>query len=549
MEEKKKSAVFHFASYTEKDRSEQVDRKGWVNYGVKNDYPQYLNDMYMGSPTHHALVDSIALMVTGDGISSTDTDTRLQIAKLGFNEVLLPCAVDLKLHGGYYLEVIASKGGGIAEINHVPFEKMRVGEKDEGKIKNFWYSNDWLDPRKKDNKPISLPYFYVNDGSIPVRSIICVKPFSVGSDYYPKPDYVGALNYIELEKEISTFHVNNIKNGLFPSAVVVHKNGIPSHQEKALMMRDLENDLRGAENAGKFVNFFADDSDSAPEIIPFNSNDADNQYSFLSEECTNKIMVGHRVVTPALFGVKTAGQLGQQGELEVGEEIFMRTRVKPMRKQLLKGFETILEALGLFSPITLEEIKPQTTLSVQIDHLQEFIDQGEELGEEWELLDSKRVDGIPIDCEKDLFASVPSSNPNGKSEQDTSLFKVRYAYAPNKVSENTREFCKRMIKAGKVYRFEDIDAASDRPVNPGFGPEGSDTYNLWLYKGGARCHHFWERRIYMKKNNKKISVSEARRIISSLPVDERDEARIQPNDRRVAQRPTDMPNNGYKNPR
>ena len=106
-----------------------------------------------------------------------------------------------------------------------------------------------------------------------------------------------------------------------------------------------------------------------------------------------------------------------------------------------------------------------------------------------------------------------------------------------------------MIKAGKVYRFEDIDAASDRPVNPGFGPEGSDTYNLWLYKGGARCHHFWERRIYMKKNNKKISVSEARRIISSLPVDERDEARIQPNDRRVAQRPTDMPNNGYKNPR
>ena len=176
----------------------------------------------------------------------------------------------------------------------------------------------------------------------------------------------------------------------------------------------------------------------------------------------------------------------------------------------------------MFSPITLEEIKPQTTLSVQIDHLQEFIDQGEEVGEEWELLDSKRVDGIPIDCEKYLFASVPSSNPNGKSEQDTSIFKVRYAYAPDKVSDDTREFCKRMIKAGKVYRFEDINAASDRPVNPGFGPEGSDTYNLWLYKGGARCHHFWERRIYLKKNNEKIYVNEARRIISSLPVDERD---------------------------
>ena len=542
MEDKKKSAVFHFASYEAKDNTETVDRKGWVNYGLKNDYPQYINDMYMGSPTHHALVDSISYMIAGDGINSLDTDTKLQIARLGFNDIIVPCAVDLKLHGGYYLEVIANKGGSIAEVNHIPFDKIRVGEKEEGKVTHFWYSEDWLDTRKRDNKPVMIPSFYVNDGMIPMRSLVCVKPFSIGSDYYPKPDYVGALNYIELEKEISTFHVNNIKNGLFPSAIVVHKNGIPSHTEKSLMMRDLENDLMGAQNAGKFINFFADDSDSAPEIIPFDSNDADNQYSFLSEECTNKIMVGHRVVTPALFGVKTAGQLGQSGELEEGEKIFIRTRIKPMRKQLLNGFETILEALGLFKPITLEEVKEQTSLSK--DYLQEFIDQGEEETEEWELIDSRKVEGRPIDVQ-DMFASVPSSSPQSKSEQDTSLFKVRYAYAPNRVSENTREFCRKMLKAGKIYRYEDIEQASTRPVNKGWGPEGADTYDLWLYKGGGNCHHFWERRIYLRKGNNKISVNEARRIINALPVDERDEARIQPNDKRVAQRPVDMPNNGF----
>ena len=38
------------------------------------------------------------------------------------------------------------------------------------------------------------------------------------------------------------------------------------------------------------------------------------------------------------------------------------------------------------------------------------------------------------------------------SEQDTSLFKVRYKYAGNPKPE--REFCQKVMKAGKVYRKE-----------------------------------------------------------------------------------------------
>jgi hypothetical protein len=106
-----------------------------------------------------------------------------------------------------------------------------------------------------------------------------------------------------------------------------------------------------------------------------------------------------------------------------------------------------------------------------------------------------------------------------------------------------------MVSASKVYRFEDINAASDRAVNPGWGLNGADTYDLWLYKGGGNCHHFWERRVYLRRNNKKISVNEARRIINQLDPSERDEVRLPQNDPRVAQRPTDMPNNGFLNPR
>lgn len=551
MEDKRISKAFHFASYTEKDRTEDVRKMSgakYVEYGKDNDYPEYLNEVYLGSPTHKALVDSISYMIVGNGLQSSDTDARLEIAKLNLDETALRCAVDLKIHGGYYLECIWSNDNSrVAEVNHIPFEKIRVAEKnDDGEVDGYWYSEDWSKVTRKGYRPEWVPMFSTEErGGV---QILCIKPFSVGSDYYPKPDYLGALNYIELEKEISTFHINNIKNGLFPSAFIIWKNGIPDVRERNKLMAEMENDLGGAKNAGKMVNLFSDGQESAPEVVAFDSNNADSQYEFLSKECTDKIMIGHRVVTPALFGVKTAGQLGQQEELKMGEEIFMRTRVSPLRKILLQGFETVLTANGIGATISFE--KQNENVSLSKDPLQELLDAGEEIGDEWELIDSQKVEGEPIDMEKELFARVPSSNPNGASRaQDNEYFKVRYAYAPQTVSDDSREFCRKMVSAKKVYRFEDINAASSRKVNPGWGPNGADTYNLWFYKGGGNCRHFWERRVYLKRNNKKITVGEARRIINQLDPDERAEARLPVNDKRVAQRPKDMPNNGFLNPR
>ena len=102
------------------------------------------------------------------------------------------------------------------------------------------------------------------------------------------------------------------------------------------------------------------------------------------------------------------------------------------------------------------------------------------------------------------------------------------------------------MSARRVYRKEDIIAAGDRAVNKGFGPNGTDTYSIWLYKGGPNCGHFWKRHTYLRKNNKKISVNQAKKVIREAGVNAK---RLEENDRKVATRPADMPNNGYLNPR
>jgi len=102
-----------------------------------------------------------------------------------------------------------------------------------------------------------------------------------------------------------------------------------------------------------------------------------------------------------------------------------------------------------------------------------------------------------------------------------------------------------MIKADKVYRKEDIELAGSKVVNKGFGLNGADTYDIWLYKGGVNCKHFWQRKIYLRKNNKSISVNEARKMINDLEPSERAGAKWEENDKLVAQ-PAQESNNYFK---
>ena len=179
-------------------------------------------------------------------------------------------------------------------------------------------------------------------------------------------------------------------------------------------------------------------------------------------------------------------------------------------------------------------------------HLEEFISLGSDELEGFELFSTAKVDSDDLEDEvnailKEEFreektalskfvelVGTGKATPTRDSEQDTEQYAVRYRYNGNKNPE--RPFCKAMINADKTYRKEDIVRMEDRPVNPGFGKDGTNTYDIWLYKGGGllsnefpggTCRHFWQREIYLKKGSgdkrkinlkNKISVAEARRL-------------------------------------
>jgi len=168
----------------------------------------------------------------------------------------------------------------------------------------------------------------------------------------------------------------------------------------------------------------------------------------------------------------------------------------------------------------------------------DLIEMGEDVDyNEWELIDDRQIE-VPTLLESHLntifqfrTADIPKVDGQ-KSDQDTSLFRIRYRYAGNPLPE--RDFCRRVVTANKVYKVEDLLLAEKRVVNSGFGIGGKDKYSIFKYKGGVNCKHWWQRVIFLKKGNNKISVNQARKMILELEPSQRKEAKWDKNPKEVA---------------
>ena len=195
-----------------------------------------------------------------------------------------------------------------------------------------------------------------------------------------------------------------------------------------------------------------------------------------------------------------------------------------------------------------------------------FLETVEDISEGWELVDEEVVDGEHADfdfedelnkiaSEKVEFATTGVARPDSKSEQDGiskktfDYYRVRYVYAQDnfltRKSGKKRDFCQKMIEAKKLYRKEDIERMSTKRVNAGWGKGGSDTYDIFLFKGGGNCHHFWLRQIYRTELGISVSTKIKDADLVGYTKARSEGFTAKKNDKRVAIAPKRMKNNGF----
>ena len=597
----------------------------WISYGngeYKNTYPQFLIDMYNSSATHSAIVNATASMISGKEIVIDEDGNNLgvfvELKKFLANinrkgetahEIVTKAAFDLKLFGAYALNIIWSKDKTrIAEVHHIPVEQIRVGKTGEsGFVEEYYISSDWTQYRKKEYVPRRVAAYNTQDRSEASQIIYC-GIYSPAMEAYYTPDYVASTNWIMTDHLTSEFHLSNIANGFAPSFWINFNNGVPTDEERFKIEQQITQKFTGAGNAGKFVLTFSDDKNNSPDLQPIQLSDADKQYTVLNELCIQNIMIGHRVTSPMLLGVKTDGQLGGRNEILEAYELYSNTVIQPMKDIALKGLKMVLNANNINLPISLSEVSPlnskfdadvlsdvltqdeiraelgyeplaqaeevnsrfsKTCCSVETTELENFINTyGEDPDEDnWELIDQQEVEledeHSDFDFEHNLnelnykvnLVRTGEARKRGSKQdgldKDYNLYRVRYRYAgKTKKHKSERTFCKAMVSANKIYRKEDIigqaHSLSSIAANKGFGPNGSDIYNVWLYKGGVNCHHKWVREIYFRKFGTGKPNYDTDEVINKTKARSRG-FRPEENDQRIYQAPIDMPNQGRLN--
>tara|TARA_B100001093_G_scaffold514100_1_gene587412 strand:- start:3331 stop:5106 length:1776 start_codon:yes stop_codon:yes gene_type:complete len=573
--------VVNLSTYTAPKITEEKN-KDFVSYGQDNNYYQYLIDQYQGSPTNNAIINGITEMIYGKGLSATNSDKKpmeyAEAITLFNKDELKKICSDFYLLGQATLQVYYNVDRSkIVKVEHFPVQTLRAEKADKkGDIKGYYYFHDWSKYTNRD-KLTRIPAFGSGNNAI---EILCIKPYRAGYFYYTPVTYQGALPYCELEAEVANYHINNIQNGMAPSMLVNFNNGTPDEEARELIEKRIYEKFSGSSNAGKFILAFNDNQESAATIDPVQLSDAHNQYQFLSDESTNKILVGHRLSSPLLLGIRTGNNgLGSNAdELKQASILFDNMVVRVQQEYILDALDKILafnnislnlyfktlqplEFTDLEGNIVDDETREEETgvdledkaeLSSDKTDLQELLDLGKEEDlDNWELIESAPVD---YDNDEELnlkleLTSTGSAKSNAKSKQDGEnkegfKYKVRYKYMPEKFDDKSREFCRKMIQAKKIYRKEDIMAMSSKSVNPGWGPDGANTYDIWLYKGGGSCRHYWERRVYMAKT----VTPDAKNPRSEISVNEAKKQGFKPetNDAKVAKRPRDMKNRGFK---
>jgi hypothetical protein len=338
------------------EATEKETPKGWVTLGEANLFSNYLIDLYYASPVHSALTMSISFMIAGKEIKSNNPTAQREIDRLKLNTIRRPIALDAKMQGGYYLEVIWSVDRStIAKINHLPYENCRLAVvNDEDIIPGIYYSKDWSDTRKKKNIPVFIPMYNPTTKADEPSQVLFVGVMTPGSAYYPKPDYYSAINYIEITRDISEFYRAFLTNGMAPSYFLHMNNGIPDPEEQMAIRRNWET-MMGAKKAGKVVFTFNESADRAPRLDLVPMTDADKQWQELSVQSRENILAAHRVTSPLLFGIRDAGGLGSNAdEMKSAYRIFNRNIIEPYQKIITDSLEEIFKGMGIIADLYIE---------------------------------------------------------------------------------------------------------------------------------------------------------------------------------------------------
>jgi len=348
-------------------KEKEEKSKGWICQGLDNKYPFYLKSLLDKSPVHSGIVKKKSQLIAGRGFITTnlglDAVYFLKNSRnsMDLDEISSAVAYDFEIYGAFALNIIWSKDReSISEINYIDVSKLRVAIPDEEdpEVESYWISDGWENIRKY--PPVKYDGFStINRKS--ASQIWYVKDHRAGTEWYGLPEYISGIFWMEMQIQISQFHLASVSNGFHPSFMInwpVAPNS--SDEDMDVLVSRLKRQFQGSVNAGEIV-LTVTDKENTPTITPIEANSSDERFVNLQNLIERSIMQAHRVNNPELFGLPQEGKLGSssKGERMESAQEFEIDYVIPKQQIIEKVFNKLARINGIKDKLFLSKYTDQ----------------------------------------------------------------------------------------------------------------------------------------------------------------------------------------------
>lgn len=339
---------------------------GWVNYGIRNNYPNLLLDLYNQSPTHRSAVNFAVQSILGNGVDfeqmQLNGDEVVPNYAQTWDEVIKSLALDYILYGSYAIQVIMNKDGKTYSFWHMPLDKVRWSEYDEdGQITKYWICQDWtmtgtyppfeidaLDMKDEWKLEKGKPYLYV------------YRTYSPTMTYYTQPHYAAAIKAIQAEIEYCNYDLKNIVNGFAPAGVLTLPE-VETDEERQAIIQNVTRMFQGSDNANSVMITFRNNiEDKGVEYTPFTASQGNvNIYAEANQRVINRILGAHQIPNAALIGLPDIGNSGFSSEadkLEVSYQLYNKLTGNYNRMAVIRTLNQMLKMNGIDTEIIMKPL-------------------------------------------------------------------------------------------------------------------------------------------------------------------------------------------------
>ena len=416
MKHKNNIHILQLNSY-EAPRVFEERNQDFVSIGENNDYYQYVIDRYIGSTTNHAILNGVTNFVYGHGLDATDAsekpDQYAQMKSILKNKDLFRVVQDFVILGEGAFQVTYNKDRKIDKLTYFPRQTLRAEKcNDKGEIEAYYYHSDWKAYRKGD-KLKRIPVFGTSKEQ---NELFIVKKYVVGFHYYSLPSYSASMPYALLEEEIAAYLINETQNSFSGTKVVNFNSGIPDKEKQIEIKNQVLGKLTGSIGEKVIVAFNAN-QESATTIQDISLDNAPEHYAYLAEECVKKLMVGHRITSPLLLGIReSGGGLGNNAdEIQTATDLFLNIVIKPAQDIVIDALDDLLATNDIALNLYFKTLKPLDFMDEDTDLTDDQIE--EETGIKQEDIDEQKVE---VDLKK-IDGKLVFETPEEAEEQAEKL--------------------------------------------------------------------------------------------------------------------------------